>query len=113
MKNRKSDDDARDTFEKVGDDDEVENLSGAPWPGSQVVARPRTITAPPPGQRVSPRRQGVINATSGETLDADLAKGLTAAARQHMQFGEAVDRADPGEQPMLRHIFGLPERDRA
>ena len=32
--------------------DDVLNVSGTPWPGSQMVSRPRTITAPPPGQHV-------------------------------------------------------------
>ena len=94
--------------------DDVLNVSGAPWPGSRMVSRHRTITAPPPGQHMSPRRQGMINATSGETLDAELAKGLTAAAERRLSIRRAVDQAPAGRET-LRHLFGLnlPGVDRA
>jgi hypothetical protein len=56
-----------------------------------------------------------IDAETGQALGENLAKGLTAAARRQLQFGEAVDQTGPSERPMLRHLFGLnlPERDQA
>ena len=111
----KKNDHTRDTFAKVGEYDDVENVSGAPWQGSQMVRRPRTITPPRPGRAISPRRQRMINAQSGETLDAKLERGLSAAAQRHLTIRETVDQSHPSARPMLRHIFGLnlPGRDRA
>jgi hypothetical protein len=99
---------------KTDDYDTVEDVSGAPWPGAEMVSRPRAITPPRPGHHMSPRRQRMIDATSGETLDAELAKGLTAAAERRLSIRRAVDQASAGRE-MLRHLFGLnlPGRDRA
>ena len=94
--------------------DDALNVSGADWPGSQMVSRPRTITAPPPGQHVSSRTAKMIDADSGEKLDADLERGLTAAAQRHLTIRETVDQSHPSARPMLRHLFGLnlPGRER-
>src|SRR5450755_3128117 len=72
--------DARDTFPKIGDHDTVENVSGAPWPGAEMLPRDREITPPPPGKHLSPRVPVEIDAETGQALGENLAKGLTAAA---------------------------------
>lgn len=96
-----------DNFPKVGEYDTVENVSGAPWPGSQVLSRPRTITPPRPGQHVSHRRPVEIDARSGEKLDAELAEGLTLAAQRRLSIRRTVEQAGPSDRPMLEHLFGL------
>jgi hypothetical protein len=105
----KNNNDARDTFPTVGDYDRVEDVSGAPWPGAETIARPRMITPPPPGQHVSPRTQRMVDAQSSEKLDEKLRESLSAAAQRRLQFGEAVNRIDdPGERDHLAFLFGLP-----
>jgi hypothetical protein len=96
-------------------EDQVVNVSGADWPGSQMVDRPRTITPPRPGQHVSRRTTTMINAETGQAL-GDLTERAAADSASHLAFRrEHVDRAHPSARPMLEHIFGLnlPERDRA
>jgi hypothetical protein len=94
--------------------DDVLNVSGADWPGSQVVSRPRTITLPRPGRALSPRTQAMINAESGQRLGTRAERALSQAAGK-LSIAETVDRASVSERGMLRHIFGLnlPGRDRA
>jgi hypothetical protein len=106
-------DNARDTFEKVGDYDDVENVSGADWEGAEAVLRPRTITPPRPGRAMSPRTQTMINAQSGETLGTELERAAARAARR-IALEKMIDQAPAGRE-MLRHLFGLnlPGRDRA
>jgi hypothetical protein len=94
------------------------DISDDDWPGSHMLPRPRTITPPHPGQHLSPHTQRMIDAESGERLDAELAKGLTAAAdsTRHLSVRrEHVDRSHQSVRPMLEHIFGLnlPGRGRA
>ena len=95
--------------------DDVFNVSGADWPGSHMLPRPRTSTPPRPGQHVSIRRQRVIDAQSGEKLDTELEEGLSLAAQRRLSIRRTVEQAGPSERPMLRHIFGLnlPGRGRA
>jgi hypothetical protein len=105
----------RDAFPKVGDDEaEVVNTSGAHWPGSQMQARPRTITAPPPGRALSHRSPIEIDAESGQRLGTRTERALSQAAGK-LSIAETIDRASVSERGMLRHIFGLnlPGRGRA
>lgn len=102
-------------YDYADDYDDVENVSGAPWPGSQMRLRPRTITPPRPGQHLSSRRQTMINAQSGEKL-GDLTERAAADSARHLSIRrEHVDRAHPSARPMLEHLFGLnlPGRGRA
>jgi hypothetical protein len=103
-----------DRFERIGDDyGDVENVSGYRWPYSEMIPRPG-IAQPPPGPRVvSHRRQVEIDARSGERLDAETGRALSAAQRR-LNIAETVDQSHPSARPMLRHIFGLNlGRDRA
>lgn len=112
MKNRKNNDDARDTFPKVGDDEaEVVNASGQPSPNTKRVSRGRSIT-PPPGRALPHRRQMMINAESGQRLDTHAERALSQAAGK-LSIAETVDQVPAGRET-LRHIFGVTvRRDRA
>jgi hypothetical protein len=94
-------------------DNDILNVSGAPWPGSQMVRRPRTITPSRPGQHVSQRTQTMINAESGERLGTRIERALSQVAGK-LSIAESVEQAPAGRE-MLRHLFGLnlPGRDRA
>ncbi len=95
--------------------DDVENVSGAAWPGSQMVARPRTAVPLPPARPVSRRTPVEVDAESGRALDENLARSLTRAA-ERAALRKQIDDAHPSERPMLEHIFGLNlpgQRDRA
>jgi hypothetical protein len=114
MSNTKGQEAARDTFEKVGDDDQVVNVSGAPSPKTLRVRRPHTIAAPPPGQHVSHRTPVEIDAESGEKLDENLEKATMRAVRRQA-VEQAVSATDsPSARAYLAHIFGVTvRRDRA
>ncbi len=112
----RTDDDTRDDFPAVGEYDTLENVSGAPSPNTQIVRRPRTITPPPPGQHVSHRTARMIDATSGEKLDAELAEGLTLAAQRRLSIRRTVEGGTSVSQREYEdHVFGLnrPGRGRA
>jgi hypothetical protein len=103
-----------DTFATVGDDeDQVVNVSGAPSPNTEMLARPRTVTAAPPGQRVSRRTPVEINADTGQRLGTRTERALTDAVGK-LSTCESVDQAHPSIRPTLEHLFGLnlPGRDR-
>jgi hypothetical protein len=94
-------------------EDQVVNVSGGDWQGSQVAPRPGHQ-----GGYVSPRTlphrtQFVINAESGQRLDTGIERALSQAAGK-LSIEETVDSSHPWARPMLRHIFGLnlPGRDR-
>ena len=114
MSSTKRQDAARDTFPKVGDYGQVEDVSGVHWDGALSTLRPGTITPPPPGQHLSPRTARMVDAQSSEKLDEKLSESLSAAAR-HLSIRKAVGQSHPSARPMLEHIFGLnlPGRDRA
>lgn len=105
---RRYGDTTTDDFAKMSDDEvQVVNASGAPSPNTETVRRPRTITAPPPGQHLSPRTPIEINAETGQAL-GEMTEKATANAARHLAFRrEHVDRAHPSARPMLEHIFGL------
>jgi hypothetical protein len=108
-------DDARDTFAKVGDYDTVQDVSGAPWPGAERALRGCAITPPPPGPSMSHRTAQMINAGTGQVL-GDLTERAAADAARHLSIRrEHVDRAHPSARPILEHLFGLnlPGRGRA
>lgn len=96
------------------DEDQAVNVSGAPWPGSQKVRRPHTITAPPPGQRVSHRTPVEIDAESGEKLDENLEKATMRAVRRS-EIERTIEATEsPSSRATLAHIFGVTvRRDRA
>lgn len=103
-----------DNFPKVGDEHQVVNVSGADWPGAQMLARDSSkITAPPPGRALSHRQPRLIDADSGQQLGLETEQAAAYAAR-HLSIEETVDRADAGqrEQEYLDHVFGLNLRGR-
>jgi hypothetical protein len=105
-----------DRFEKIGGDyEDVENTSGAPWPGSQMQARPHTSTSPRTGQRVAHRAPVEINAETGQALDENLEKATGRAVRRQAIEGKIAQEESPSTRGVLEHIFGLnlPRRDRA
>lgn len=102
---RRYSDATTDTFPKV-DEAGVVNVSGADWPGAEVVDRPRTITPPPPGRAVSRRTPIEINAETGQAL-GEMTERAAARAARRFALCEIVDRAHPSEREMLRHLFGL------
>ncbi len=61
--------------------------------------------------QVARRRQVVVDATTSEQLDQEMATGLTAAGRRAIQFSKAIGEAGPSTAPMLTHILGL-DQDR-
>ena len=90
-------DDTRDTFPKVGEYDDAENVSAAPWRGSQMVSRPRTITLPRPGRALSPRMPVEIDAESGQRLGTRAERALSQAAGK-LSIAETIDRASVSER---------------
>jgi hypothetical protein len=90
-------------------EDEVQNVSG--HPGQPLT--PRAVTPPRPGQDPSPRvgrkTQVQISAQSGETLDQDMAKGLSRAAQHRAQVRGIIEGSkDPAGY--LGHLFGVRDR---
>ena len=61
--------------------------------------------------RKATRRAVQVDAQSSQVLGEKTAQGLTAAARQQVQFGEAVDQAHPSERGLLANLFGLDRAD--
>lgn len=57
------------------------------------------------------RRAIQVDAQTSQALDEKAAQGLTAAARQQIQFGDAVDQAHPSERGLLSNLFGLDRDD--
>ena len=112
MSNTKRQDAARDTSPKVGGYDQVQDVSGAPWPGAERALRGRAITPPPPGPLISSRTAQMINAETGQALDADLVR-VAARAAERAALSKQIEESHPSARPMLRHIFGvgLPGRD--
>jgi len=104
-------------FEKVGETeaDDIVDVSGMPSPNTTEVRRPRTVTAPPPGQHVSHRRPVEVNAETGQRLGTRTERALSEAVGK-LSIAESVDQVlYPREREMLRHVFGLNllGRDRA
>ena len=115
-RNRKNNGDTTtDTFPAVGDYDHADPVSAAPSPNTRMVSRPRTASAGPPHEHPGQRTQIEIDATSGERLDSDMAKGLTLAAARRASIRRTVENLDPPGRGYLSHLFGLnlPGRDRA
>lgn len=111
---RRYGDSTTDTFPKVGDDEaQVVNVSGQRWPGAEMQARPRTITALPPGQHVSHRTPVEIDADSGQRHGTRAERALSEAVGKP-SIRETVDQSHPSIRPTLEHLFGLnlPGRDR-
>ena len=74
-----------------------------------------TVDGGDPDQRptLRPRRQRVINATSGQRLGQETERATATSARK-ASIRRTVDRADAGprEQDLLDHVFGLNLRGR-
>ena len=111
---RRYSDDSRDTFDKVGDSEaEVDNVSGQPSAYTEMRPRGRTMPTTPPGQHLSPRTARMIDAQSGQRLDADLARSVARAA-ERAALRKTIDNAHPSERETLAHLFGFTlGRDRA
>jgi hypothetical protein len=96
--------------------DDVLNISGADWPGAEMVSRPRTSTAPPPGRSLSHRTPVEIGAETGRALDERLETSLSAAAQRRLSIRRTVQAGTSVSQRAYEdHVFGLrlPGRDRA
>lgn len=73
--------------------DDVLNVSGADWPGSQVVSRPRTIAKPRSGRALSPRTPVEIDAESGQRLGIRTERALSQAAGSSQSLRPSTGRA--------------------
>ncbi len=95
-----------DTFPAVGGYDTVEDVSGEPWPGAEMQARPRTAVPLPPARSVSRRTPVEINAETGQAL-GEMTERAAARAARRLALREMVEREHPSIRPMLEHLFGL------
>ena len=75
-----------------------------------------TVDGGDPDQRptLRPRRQRVVDATSGQALGTETERATARSARK-ASIRRTVDRADAGqrEDEYLRFVLGVPRRDRA
>ncbi len=101
-----------DHFEKVGDTeaDDIVNASGMLSPNTIAVRRPDSAAASNASRHLQPRRQITVNAASGARLDEGMRQATMRDVRKAGIRAE-VDKAAPGDRPMLDHIFGI-DRDR-
>jgi hypothetical protein len=95
---------------KVGGEDQVVNVSGAPSANTERRPRDHAIAPPPPGRALPHRRPVEIDAQSGQAL-GEKAEKATAYAANKASIRKTVDQADPmgqREEECLRHVLGVP-----